>query len=72
MKVYTFSEARQQFSTVLDCAQNDGEVRVTRRDGRIFLIQPLQTPVSPLAVEGVNLNLSKEELLASIHEGRRS
>ncbi|MBK6999851.1 MAG: type II toxin-antitoxin system Phd/YefM family antitoxin [Rhodoferax sp.] len=71
MKVYTFSEARQQFSAVLDCAQKEGEVRVTRRDGRIFLIQPLQARASPLAVEGVDLDISKNDLLAFIHEGRR-
>lgn len=71
MKVYTFSEARQQFSAVLDCAQKEGEVRVTRRDGRIFLIQPLQARASPLAVEGVDLDMSKDDLLAFIHEGRR-
>ena len=50
MKVYTFSEARQQFSAVLDCAQTEGEVRVARRDGRVITIQPVEAKVSPLAV----------------------
>ena len=71
MKVYTFSEARQQFSAVLDCAQTDGEVRVARRDGRVFTIQPVEAKVSPLAVNGIDLALSKNELLEFIHEGRR-
>ena len=71
MKVFTFSEARQQFSSVLDYAQKEGVVRVTRRDGRVFMIQPVQSQASPLAVAGVDLNMSKKELLGFIHESRR-
>ena len=71
MKVFTFSEARQQLSTVLDLAQADGEVRVTRRDGRMFVIQPVQNKRSPLAVTGVDLKVTKDELLGFIHESRR-
>ena len=40
MKVYTFSEARLNFASLLDEAQKEGAVRVTRRDGRAFTIQP--------------------------------
>lgn len=71
MKVYTFSEARQQFSAVLDSAQREGGVQVTRRDGRVFIIQPAEVPTSPLAISGVNLKLKKGELLGFIHESRR-
>lgn len=71
MKSYTFSEARQQFSSVLDFAQKDGGVQVTRRDGRIFIIQPATASNSPLAVSGVDLNISKNELLDFIQESRR-
>ena len=71
MKVFTFSEARQRFSSVLDCAQRDGAVRITRRDGRVFTIQPEQNQASPLAVPGIDLNMSANELLGFIHEGRR-
>jgi prevent-host-death family protein len=71
MKVFTFTEARQNFANVLDFAQKDGGVRVTRRDGRTFVIQPLDVVQSPLAVDGVDLNLSKDELLGFIHESRR-
>lgn len=71
MKVFTFSEARQHFSTVLDYAQKEGSVQVSRRDGRVFIIQAVEAPVSPLAVTGINLNLQKVELLGFIHESRR-
>ena len=70
MKVYTFSEARQNFASVLDTAQKDGAVRVTRRDGREFTIQPVKGAPSPLAVKGVKLKLSRDEIVAAVREGR--
>lgn len=70
MKVYTFSEARQKFAAVLDSAQKDGAVRVTRRDGRVFTIRPATESPSPLAVKGVKLKLGREEIVAAIREGR--
>jgi len=71
MRVFTFSQARQQLSDVLDLAETEGQVRVTRRDGRAFIIQPARTNKSPLAVTGINLPISKNELIGFIHEGRR-
>jgi hypothetical protein len=71
MKVFTFAEARQQLSTVLDLAQTEGEVRVTHRDGSMFTIQPVVNKKSPLAVTGVSWKITKEELLGFIHESRR-
>ena len=52
MKVYTYSEARQRFASVLDAAQRDGAVRIRRRDGRTFVLQPEASTRSPLDVEG--------------------
>jgi prevent-host-death family protein len=70
MKVYTFSEARQKFASVLDAAQKDGAVRITRRDGRAFTIQPVQEAPSPLAVKPVRLGLTRDEIVAAVREGR--
>lgn len=70
MKVYTFSEARQNFATVLDHAQKDGAVRITRRDGRVFTVQPERSPVSPLAVKSVSLGLTRSDIVAAVRESR--
>jgi len=70
MKVFTFSEARQKFSSVLDAAQLEGAVKITRRDGRAFLVRPVQEAPSPLDVKGVKLNLSRDEIVSSVREGR--
>jgi len=71
-EVYTYTEARQNFATLLDRAAQEGEVRVRRRDGQVFVIRPEQTDGSPLDVEGVDLGLTAEEIVEFIHEGRRS
>lgn len=70
MKVYSLSEARQNFAAVLDNAQKEGAVRIMRRDGRIFIIQSVGDSPSPLAVEAVPLDLSRREIVSAVREGR--
>ena len=72
MVVYTYSEARQKFASVLDKAVEEGEVRVKRKDGQVFVIRPATSDDSPLDIEGVELGLTAEEILEFIQEGRRS
>jgi len=43
MNVYTYSEARRNLASVLDEAERDGEVRISRRDGRTFTLRPSPT-----------------------------
>jgi prevent-host-death family protein len=40
MMVYTYSEARQNLASLLDKAAEEGEVRIKRKDGRVFVIKP--------------------------------
>ena len=69
--VYTYTEARQNLASLLEKAIRDGEVRVRRKDGQIFIIVPESTVGSPLDVEGIDLDLTKEEIVEFIHEGRK-
>lgn len=69
--VYTYSEARQNFASLLEQAFREGEVRIKRKDGQVFIIIPEETQGSPLDVEGINLGLTAEEILEFIHEGRK-
>lgn len=71
MKSYTFSEARQSLASVLEAARRDGAVRIRRRDGQAFVIVPEQPKYSPLDVEGVELDLTAQEIVAFVHAGRR-
>ena len=72
MNVYTYSEARQKLATLLDKAAEEGEVRILRRDGQVFIIKPQTRRRSPLEVDGPDLKLTLPEILQSIQEGRKS
>ena len=71
MKTYKFSEARQNLAALLDEASSTGEVRISRRDGRSFVIRPAKTKRSPLDVPGIDTDLSGEEIVKTIRESRR-
>ena len=72
MKVYTYTKARRNLATLLDQALREGEVRIKRRDGQTFVVKPQSRSGSPLDVEGVDLNVTADEIVAFIREGRRS
>ena len=71
MNVYTYTEARQRLAELLERAAKEGEVRIRRRDGRVFVVRPEVGEGSPLEVEGVDLGLSVEEIVELVREGRR-
>ncbi len=70
MRVYTYSEARQNLASLLDIAQRDGEVAIRRRDGQTFILRPQSSGQSPLDVEGVDLDVTTEEIVEIIRQGR--
>lgn len=47
------------------------ELDAHRRDGQNFLVMPEQSVDSPLDIDGVDLGVTSEEIVALIHEGRR-
>jgi hypothetical protein len=69
--VYTYSEARQKLASLLDEATQEGEVRIKRKDGQVFVIRPEIKTDSPLDVEGVDLGITSSEIVQFIQEGRR-
>jgi len=70
MREYSFTEARQNFASILDEAKSEGVVCIKKRDGESFYIKPASIKKSPLDVTGVDLGLSSEEIVASIKECR--
>jgi hypothetical protein len=71
MKVYTYSEARQRLAALLEKARREGSVRILRRDGQVFVVHPQAASGSPLDVGGVNLGLTREEIVDLVREGRK-
>ena len=70
MKVYTYSQARQNLAELLDDARQQGQVQIKRRDGQTFIIKPVEEKKSPLNVAGVSTNLSLNELNEAVRESR--
>lgn len=72
MKVYSYSEARQQLSQLLNRANREGQVEIRRRNGQTFFVRPAIQKGSPLDVPGVNAKISRAEIVALVRESRRS
>jgi len=70
--VYTYSSARQRLASLLDQALRDGEVKVRRKDGRVFTIKPEVISDSPFAVQGMDLGVTSDEIVQFVREGRRA
>ena len=71
MKEYTYSEARQRFAAILERARREGAVRIRRKDGTVFVLQPEAQQGSPLNVPAVKLKLTRDEVVDLVREGRR-
>ena len=70
MIIYTYSEARQNFSTVLDKAKSEGKVLIRRRDGSSFILSPVSGRQSPLNVKGIKKDIKSSEILDILKEIR--
>jgi PHD/YefM family antitoxin component YafN of YafNO toxin-antitoxin module len=70
--VYTYSSARQNFATILDQALQEGQVKIKRKDGQVFVIQPEKQLSSPFAVESIELGVTTAEIVEFVRESRRA
>jgi hypothetical protein len=55
----------------LDQVLLEGEVRIKRRDGQVFIIKPEAKQGSPFDVPGIDLGISATEIVQFVQEGRR-
>ncbi len=69
MKVYTYSEARQRLSDVLNIARNE-EVIIKRRGGETFSIVFRKNVKSPFDVKGIDTKASTKDILDAVKESR--
>ena len=70
MIIYTYSEARQNFSSVLEKAKSEGKVIIKRRDGSSFILIPVPENESPLNVKGLNKDITSSEIIDILKEVR--
>jgi len=74
MKIFNYSEARQNFSTVLNTALKE-DVIIARKDGSKFKLvsvsQDRKNEKSPFeGIEGIKTNVTMNDILESIKDGR--
>ena len=70
MKVFTYSEARQHLSEVLNIAQNE-EVEIRRRDGQVFsIVSKKSIPSSPFDIDGIETKVLTKDILNAVKESR--
>lgn len=70
MTIYTYSEARQNLASLLEKARKEGEILIKRKDGSTFVVRPFQRDKSPLDVQGIDLDISADEISDVIREVR--
>jgi hypothetical protein len=71
MTTYSYSEARERLSVLLEQALLEGQVKLRSRDGRIFIIRPERLQkTSPFEVRSIKLPISKVDILDAIRESR--
>lgn len=69
MKVYTYSQARQKLSEVLETARRENVV-IRRRGGDCFTVSFRPSQNSPLDVPAVDTGVKTSDILAAIRESR--
>lgn len=66
MKVFTYSEARQNLSKLLLLAQNE-EVEIRRKDGSIFsLTSKEKESKSPFDISGIKTKATTQNILEAV------
>ena len=70
MRVYTFSEARQNLAEVLELAKSE-EVAIKRRGGDTFVLTYKRPQSSPFAVAGIDIpGLTTEDIVEAVRYSR--
>ena len=70
MKVFTYSEARQNLSKLLVLAQKE-EIEIRRRDGAVFsLIAKQKKPKSPFDITGIRTEATTQNILDAVRDSR--
>jgi prevent-host-death family protein len=70
MKVYSYSEARQRLSDVLNTARSE-EVIIKRRGGETFSIIYRKNKKSPFDVPGIRTKATTKDILSAVRESRK-
>jgi len=69
--VYSYSEAQERLSSLLEKALSEGQIKLRSPDGRVFVIRPEQPlKSSPFEVRSLKLSINKADIFEAIGESR--
>ncbi|MBD3340937.1 MAG: type II toxin-antitoxin system Phd/YefM family antitoxin [Candidatus Lokiarchaeota archaeon] len=63
MIIFSYSQARQNLSSLLNKAKEEGEVMIKRKDGSTFILKSVSAQCSPLDVEGIDTGITRDEIV---------
>lgn len=63
MIIFSYSQARQNLSSLLNKAKEEGEVMIKRKDGSTFILKSVSAQYSPLDVEGIDTGITRDEIV---------
>jgi len=70
VKIYTFSQARQELSRILEESKNE-EVIISRRCGDLFAIVPRKPRHrSPFDIPGLDKEITRSDIIEAIDDSR--
>ncbi|EIJ37020.1 type II toxin-antitoxin system Phd/YefM family antitoxin [Thiothrix nivea] len=70
MRQYNFTEARKNFASILETAKQEGIICIYKRNGEAYYLTPAKIKKSPLDVDGINLNLTSDQIVSIVRESR--
>ena len=71
MKVYTYSQARQRLSEVLDTARKE-EVLIRRRGSETYSVVLKKTKKSPFDITGIKTKATTQDIVEAVRESREA
>ena len=66
----TYLETQENLSVLLERACEQGEVRIKRANGQVFVLKPEKRKRSAFDVAGIDFGVSTKEIIEFVREGR--
>lgn len=63
-------KTQEDLLRMFELARKDGQVKIERPNGEVFVLKPDAPPASPLDVQGIDLGLSGSEIVDFVREVR--
>jgi len=70
MQTYSYTQANRDFSAIVNDAKENGLAMIQWLDGTLFSLRPETAEKSPFDVPGVKVDITRDEIVSIVREGR--